>query len=365
MKEEDYKNIVENANDAIVVIDDQGKIIYVNQYIADALGHEKEYFFDKNFLDFVTDSHKKNVEDGYRKTMAGQKNFVYEADFLKKNGTFLSGEIRAQKIKYADKEASLVFIRDISTRKKTERVFHLQEERFHGVTENTPDIIARYDQEYRYVYINNTGEEIFGIPKKNFFWKTDKDLGINNEKFEAFKKAIDFVFEKKEKKSFYSEYLINGEKKYYYTILVPEFFKDGEINSVLSITRDITEIREIDQIKTEFISVTSHQLRSPLSIINWCILSLLRENEDVSQEERREYLERIQDSTRKLIKITDTFLNTTMIDLEMFVFNFRKVDPIIALREVLREFEDDIKKKNINLKEFYGNFSLVKLDLLF
>ncbi len=353
---EDYKLIIEGSKDGFVMVDGD-LVVYINQYLTDALGFKKDDVVGKNFLDFIAEEHKGVVIENLEKD-----EHIHEVNFRKKDGGFLLTEVRFQKTNYNQKNVNLLIIRDITTRKKIEEIFHLQEERFHGVTENTPDIIARFDNEYRYVYINDAGEKAFGIPKKDFFWKTDKDLGLAGKRTEAFKEAIDFVFQKKERKTFYNELLINGEKKYFYTILVPEFFKDGEINSVLSITRDITEIREIDEIKTEFISITSHQLRSPLSVISWCIISLLKGGDKNSKEESKEYLEKIEESTRKLIKITDVFLNTTMLDLEMFVFNFREIDVVITAEDIIREFKQVAEKKQISLNISIDDFPLIKFD---
>ncbi len=356
-----YKIIVGSAKEAIIIID-EGVITYVNQYTADVLGYEIEDFIGQSFLEFVADNYKKKVAEGHKKTMSGGNTFIYEAEFKRKDGSILPGEIHAQTIEYNNKVVELALIRDITARKKAERVFHLQEERFHGVTENTPDIIARFDKECRYVYINAAGEKVFGIQKNDFFWKTDKDLGIDDERTKAFREAIDYVFKNRKKKDFYSTSLINDKRKHYYTILVPEFFKDGEINSVLSITRDITELREIDQIKSDFISITSHQLRSPLSVINWCVLSLLRGDAKDSEEDEREYLQKIQESTRKLIKITDVFLNTTMLDLEMFTFNLKKLNVIKLAEEVIREFNRDIEEKQIEFNTNFEDMPLFKVD---
>lgn len=350
---EEYKLIVENAKDGIVITQND-VVLYANQYILEIIGCSKEEIFGKKLSGFV--EKQKELE---RKN---EDISIYEIGFKKKDGKYFVGEARKQKIKYLEKDAELLFIRDITTRKKTEEVFFLQEERFHGVAENTPDIIARFDKEYHYVYINKAGEEAFGVSKKDIFWKTDEDLGIFNDRTRAFRESIDYVFTKKEKKTFYSELIIDGEKKYYYTILVPEFFKDGDINSVLSITRDITEIREIDQIKTDFISITSHQLRSPLSVINWCIISLLNKETENSKEEEKEYLSRIEESTRKLIKITDVFLNTTLLDLEMFVFNFRKVDVTLIAKEITKEFKELAEKRKISINTNIDDFPLLNSD---
>ncbi len=357
----DYRAIIEKARDGVVVID--GEIIkYVNPSATEVLGYSKEDFLDANFLEFVYEEDRERVQKNYENTMKGGKTFLYEIKLKKKDGNLLTVEIQAQKIKYQGREVDLAIIRDVSSRKKAEQVFFRQEERFHAVTENTPDIIARFDEEYRYVYINAAGGEALGVSKKDIFWKTERDIGIEEERAEAFEDAISFVFKNRKKKTFYSEMMVKGEKKHYYTIMVPEFFADGDVNSVLSITRDITKIREIDQIKSEFISITSHQLRSPLSIINWCSLALIRGDAGKISGEKREYMERIHESAKKLIKITDVFLNTTMLDLEMFIFNPKKIDIEEEAKAITREFAEFAEKKKINFTEEYKDLSPVRFD---
>ncbi len=356
-----YQKIIENAKDAIVIICDD-VVEYINEYGAKKLGYKKEEIVGANFLSFVPEEERENLEKEYKSTIKGEESFLYETNFRTKNGRIIFSEIHAQKINYKGKIASLAFIRDITARKKTSEIFHQQEERFEAVTENTPDIIARYDEEGRYVYINAAGEKEFKITKKEAFWRTDEDLGINKERIKSLKEAIDLVFKNKKKKTFYSEGSAGDARKYYYTILVPEFFKDGDVSSALSITRDITEIREIDQAKSEFIGITSHQLRSPLSVINWCALSLLRGEEGELNEEEKDYVKRIYDSVRKLIKITDVFLNTTMLDLEMFVFNLQTTDVVEEAKKIANELTQAAKEKEIKFLTKYDKIPPIKID---
>ncbi len=357
-----YKTIIEKINDGVVIIKDNN-IIYANPYAEKSLGYELGEIIHSNFLKFVGDGSKKEVVQNYGKTIAGEETYTYEAELIKNDGSLMPAEIHAQLISYNGENAVAAIIRNIDARKKAEEVFHLQEERFFAVTENTPDIIARFDEECRYVYVNRSAEKEFGIPKKDFFWKNDKDLGIENKRSAAFKDAILSVFKTRKKKTFYSEVENSGEKKYYYTFLIPEFFKDGAVNSVLSITRDITEISEIDRIKADFISITTHQLRSPLSIISWCSKSLLRGDVGGVKREQKDYLEKIHSSTRELIKITDSFLNTTMFDLDMFVFDFCDVDIIDISKKTMKEFSKKLGEKKINVNLSYCNESLIiKID---
>ncbi len=358
---EEKGSILHNLGDAVIRTE-ESIIKYANKAAGKLLECDENELLGKDLLDVVKESYKDIVKRNYERLEEENEIHPYEVELIREGGS-VTGEIGMRRMKHEGRSFEILVIRDIDARKRREEVFWEQEERFQAVADNTPDIIARFDEEGRYVYVNKTAEEVYGIPKKDFFWKTDEDLGINKERKEVFRETITLVFKTQEKKTFYSETVIGGERKYFYTILVPEFLKDGVMNSVLSITRDITEIREIDKVKSEFISITSHQLRSPLATINWCILSLLQEEANGITSQQEEYLEQIHGATRNLIKITDVFLNTTMLDLEMFVLNPERFDLLDFTKEVKKEFEKRIKEKELNFSETHDDsISYIRMD---
>ncbi len=355
-----YKAIVDNANDGIVAIKN-AEIFYANDCVLKTLGFTKEEVVGKNLLDFIEETEKVKVLANYKKTMEGFINPVYTAVFCKKNGEKIVAEINSKKITNSEGDFIFAIIRDNSIKEKLDIIFQEQEDRLYNLTENTPDMIARLDDEHRYIYVNNAMEKTFNIPRKEFFWKNNKELGIKEEEEEILKEAISFVFEYKEKKSFYSKITINNERKYYFTILIPELYADKTVKSVLSITRDITEIKEIDQVKSDFISTTTHQLRSPLSIVKWCSLSLLEEDLNLN-ETAKDYVEKIQKASKDLIKITDVFLNTTVLDLEMFILNYREFNVKGFLEEIIFSFKYIIEEKKTILNVSCDSELKIKFD---
>ncbi len=358
MIDEIYKTIIENANDGVVIIKDE-KIFYANNYVLNKIGISEEEIVGKNLLDFVEENDKEKVLANYKRTLSGIINPVYTAVFYKKNGEKITAEINSNKIKTSEGDLVLAIIRDNSIKEKLNLIFKEQEERLHNLTENTPDMIARLDDDCRYIYVNNAMEKTFNIPRKDFFWKNNKELQIKEEETPMLEEAVSLVFQNKEKKSFYSKTKINNERKYYFTILIPELYNDGSVKSALSITRDITEIKEIDQVKSDFISTTSHQLRSPLSIIKWCSLSLLEEN---LSENIEDYVQKIEKASKDLIKITDVFLNTTILDLEMFILNYKEFNVKALLEEIIFSFKYTIEAKEINFNTNCDSDFKIKFD---
>ncbi len=357
-----YKKIIEEAPDGVVILSGE-KIKYINSCALKTMGREREDVLGSNFFELVSEPDKYTVKKEHTDVLELKKKCAsYEVNFIKKDGSLFRVEVKINLVSFKKKDLFFLILREVESRKKIDEIFYRQEQRFRVITDNTPDMIARFDEDCRYVYVNDAMEEVFGVPKKEFFWKTDQDLGIEGERTPLFCDAIQYVFENKKKKEFYIEEDINNERRYFYTIVIPEFFDDGSVCSVLTITRDITEIKEIDQVKSEFVSITTHQLRSPLSAINWCTQSLLKGEAGELNEEQVNYLENINESAQKLIKITDVFLQTTVIDLEMFILNLEEVDSVELLKKVTRSFSEKIKEKDISIKEEYEEIPLIMAD---
>lgn len=360
--EEKHKEILENIEDVVLLIKEE-KINYINSYGAYIFGYSKEELKGKNFLKFVGESSQETVKENYKKNNEGKKVFPYEASFKRKNGDLICGEVKSKKTSFNGDFFNLVVIRDVSKKKKLEEVFRRQEEKFHAVAENIPDVIACFDEEARYTYVNKAAEKLYGIPKKSFFWKKEEDIKELGEDKESFKEAIKLVFKHKKKKEFYTERKFHGEKRYYYVILVPEFNEKKEVVLVHGIMRDITEIKMIDEAKSEFIAMTTHQLRTPLSRINWCSLLLLQGEGGELSKDQEEYLKKIREETGGLIRTTDALLNTKVLDLNAFVFNLEKTDVVALAKEASEKFKENALQKEISFSEEYDeNLREVKTD---
>jgi len=57
---------------------------------------------------------------------------------------------------------------------------------FQTLTQNSPDIIMRFDRQYRHVYVNSRVEELLGMPPESFLFKTHKEIGFPKHQYEFF-----------------------------------------------------------------------------------------------------------------------------------------------------------------------------------
>lgn len=132
---------------------------------------------------------------------------------------------------------------EITERKRAESLLYKRQQEFIALVENAPDIIARFDKDLRYLYINSAVEKELGVPAEEFIGTiyreeikiVESDISLEAELRETFRTG-------KERRIEY-RYRTNQRLKYYQARYVPEFGRDGNVESLLVVTQDITPIR--------------------------------------------------------------------------------------------------------------------------
>jgi PAS domain S-box-containing protein len=118
--EEKFDNLVERANDGIVIVQKQ-KIVYANRNILDTLGYAAAELVSRPFGEFVAESERARMIDIYTRRMRGEEvPSIYEATLIRKDGESLPVEINAGVIHFQGQPANLAIVRDISLRKSME-----------------------------------------------------------------------------------------------------------------------------------------------------------------------------------------------------------------------------------------------------
>jgi PAS domain S-box-containing protein len=118
--EEKYCNLVERANDGIVIIQDR-VMKYVNPRLAEMGGYTVEELTGTPFTDFAPPAELPKLVDRYVRRMSGEDvEPIYETVLKSKDGSDINVEINASTISYQERTADLVLVRDITERKRAE-----------------------------------------------------------------------------------------------------------------------------------------------------------------------------------------------------------------------------------------------------
>jgi hypothetical protein len=136
---------------------------------------------------------------------------------------------------------------DVSDRKRAEEERYRREQQFKALVENAPDIIARFDKELRYLYVNPAVEAITGLSPEMLIGKTRAEFGTPEEIYTSWQEATRQVFVTGNECLYEFKLSALDGTRYFQTRMVPEFALDGTVESVLSIGRDVTEYKRVEQ----------------------------------------------------------------------------------------------------------------------
>ena len=124
---------------------------------------------------------------------------------------------------------------------KTADVLQQREQEFKALVENAPDMIARFDREHRYLYVNPVIEKMTGAAPAVFLGKTNHELGVPKELADLWQRQLAQVVETGREGEFRFEGASPEDERFFHVRLAPEFDPDGAVMSILAIIRDVTD----------------------------------------------------------------------------------------------------------------------------
>lgn len=154
-----------------------------------------------------------------------------------------------------------------------------------------------------------------------------------------------------------------GQKYEAANTVTPILGQDGEVRYFVDIGRDVTREQQIDKAKTEFVSLASHQLRTPLSAINWYAEMLIDGDAGKLNKEQMDYLSQVYNNNQRMVDLVNSLLNVSRLDLGTFAIEPEKMDIIKIAKDVIKELVPIITRKRQNITEIYQpNLPLINAD---
>ncbi len=136
---------------------------------------------------------------------------------------------------------------DITQRKRAKEILQQREQEFRALVENSPDIIARFDGELRYVYVNPAVELTSGKPPEAYIGKTIYEVGMPQAVIALWEQSLQRILQTCQEDRIEFSLLTPDGLKYYQSRGVPELAADNSIKSILRISRDITKNKQTEE----------------------------------------------------------------------------------------------------------------------
>ncbi|MEO8638244.1 MAG: ATP-binding protein, partial [Candidatus Taylorbacteria bacterium] len=145
-------------------------------------------------------------------------------------------------------------------------------------------------------------------------------------------------------------YAHKDKSKFPVAITVTPVILDGKVIGTIEVFRDITLEKEIDKAKSEFISLASHQLKTPPTAIKLLTERLLGGKMGMLTEKQNEYINDIRALNQRMIDLVNALLNVSRIELGAFTIKVKEMDIGATIQIFLNELKPLSDKKHLKLK---------------
>jgi len=252
--------------------------------------------------------------------------------------------------KYLEQQqtALLNVLEDVEGEKeKTQR----EKEKLSIILQSIGDGVFVVDTDLKVLRFNKVAEKISGFLEKEVVGKKYDEI-LNFESEDSKRKGDNFILKALQTNKIQTmeegSFLIqkDGNRIPVDDSAAPIIDEKGNTNGVVVVFRDVSLTRKVDKMKSEFVSIASHQLRTPLTGIQWITERLLKKSEKFSKTEK-DYLNDLYFSSKKLSHLVDDLLSVSRIEGKKLMLKLEKIDFIEYIDEYLRELKPIYKKKNL------------------
>lgn len=116
---------------------------------------------------------------------------------------------------------------------------------------------------------------------------------------------------------------------------------------------DITKQKKAEDAKSEFVSLASHQLRTPIAGMKWSAELLQMDNPEALTERQQKYIDRLLMSIKRIAVLIDDFLRVSRFELGTFTPEYEEVDITELFEDVMSELAPRVEKKQLIVKTFF------------
>jgi len=212
------------------------------------------------------------------------------------------------------------------------------------------ELIFAVDDNYKITLFNHTAEKLLKKSADEVMGADANDIVKLQTEKGQFINIKDFTFQGDPKKGFLDSVLLITPDQKYYVNVKTSVIQLQDTKECLVTLVDITKETQLDKTKDDFISITSHELRTPITIIKSYLWMLDQGKGGDLNEKQKMYLSKaIRGAERTLNLVNDT-LNLARIEQGKIVFRIEQVNLKQFFDEVMEEFKIKTDEKNLYLK---------------
>ncbi len=359
--EKKYKILTEENPDCIKIFDTKGNLLYINK------GGLKEHGFKSlkemskkkwDIKESIVEEDRIKFKKAIERANKG-KSTIIEINHIP---IYSNREACSELITPIKNEAGKIvnilgISRDITGIKNIEGELEKSRERLKAVIDNIGDGVFVTDNNHKIIIFNKQASYISGYSLKQVMGKKYNEV-LKFVDEQANKESLDFIKKVMSSGKVFEipddiELITKNKKRIpvggSITLLRD---KNNDIRGCVIVFRDITKDKEVNSLKTEFVSIASHQLRTPLSGIKWFTELLAEESAGELNEQQKNFLNKIYMSNERLISLVRDLLDVSHIETGgKFKIKKREINTTSLIDQVLDDLSFLINSRDIKIKK--------------
>ncbi|AFH48246.1 Signal transduction histidine kinase [Ignavibacterium album JCM 16511] len=158
----------------------------------------------------------------------------------------------------------------------------------------------------------------------------------------------------KEKRSYTIQLEIKPNREFFIEATASPVFHPGDnLAGVVIVLKDITELKKIELIKSQFVSMVSHELKAPIASVYGFLKLMIDENIKLNEEQKKDYIQRSMVRLDGLLKMVNDLLDISRMELKTVRREIRKICLTEIIKNILELFQVEIQKSNISVNFNY------------
>lgn len=367
---EEFKALADNSPDLVSRFDRSLRHLYVNYAVERATNIPVQMYIGKTDEEMgmskeLVDYWKENILEVFK---SGRERII-EFDFTSKQGvkTYYQARLMPEFARNGSIAYVLGVSRDVTDLKQLGERLAEERDRLRAIIDSMEEGLFVVDKDQKITLINNaarkmlqaTSEALTGQDIKQIVTlsKGNKDIPVTERPIvKVFKTGLAIVTSLKD--DLY--YQTHTGKKFPVIISVAPL-ADGQTTGAINVFRDVSEQKALDKMKSEFLSVAAHQLRSPLGSMRWNIEMLLSGKGEPLGAVTKKTIEQIYKSDLRMILLVNDLLNVSRIDAGKVVKKEELLDVFAELKRVMAEFDVEAKARQITISLLKRDESIPKI----
>jgi PAS domain S-box-containing protein len=354
--EELYRKLVENSSEGILIIDFKGKILFANPAVVKMFGFKSiDESIGKNALDFIESKYRKIAIKDHLLVNTSKGGFLDTYEAITADGEKIWIECIGSKIKYKGKTSNVVFIRDTTDRQKTWEKLAKLEERYRILAETSVDGILTIDPLGRLTYVNPSFERM-SMREKNDIIMTPFREYLSGESIYLFQQIfIDARKMNKKIENIELEFVQDDGNIIPIEINICPLKKDEKFTGIVCTVRNLTEqnrieneLKQSERLKTEFMNIAAHELKSPVTPIKGYLDLIISDTE--ASEKVKNWASISLRNSERLLRLVNDIVDVSRLDSDTMRFDMEKLNTADILNEIAEDMKLAVENKNLEFK---------------